>query len=517
MALLTTDWTVDGLILISLSMSVIYFYMTRNYGYWKKLGVKELSPTFFFGNVAPCIMAKQTPEQFIREVHQKNKSERMVGFYVFDQPYLLLRDPELIKDVFIKDFHNFSNKILTGNKRDPLGSKSVFLVRNPPWKYLRQKLSPIFTSGKLKRMFELMIEICQDFDNHLDSLQIDEKVGKPIEIKELYAKFMTDLIGTTAFGMKLNSLTDPNAEFRKRGREMFRSSYKRYLELMSILFIPSLRFLTNPKFFDESGTKFLRESFWDVIHHRKTTGTKRSDLIDLLIEMKKKQDEDPSDNYKLEGDDLVAQAAIFFSGGFETSSTTSSFALYEIAKNQKVQTRLRDEILTGLKKTDGKLTYELVTNLPYFDMVIQEALRMYPVLSWLDRTPDNDYTFSGTGITVKKDTPIILPMRALHMDPNFFPDPETFDPERFSEANKKSIVPCSYFPFGEGPRNCIGGRLGMIQTRLALIKVISKYEVTHCKETISPMKFDNLNVVLNAPGGIYLNFRRIPENEVMVR
>lgn len=113
-----------------------------------------------------------------------------------------------------------------------------------------------------------------------------------MEVMELSAKLMTDLIGTTAFGMNFNSLKDPDAEFRKYGREMFRSTFKRYLQLLSILFIPSLRPYTNAKFFDEEGSKFLRSTFWDVINERIKSGIKRYDLIDMLIEIKNNQEKD---------------------------------------------------------------------------------------------------------------------------------------------------------------------------------------------------------------------------------
>lgn len=89
-------------------------------------------------------------------------------------------------------------------------------------------------------------------------------------------------------------------------------------------------------------------------------------------------------------------------------------------------------------------------------MVIQEVQRMYPVLPWLDRIPEHDYTFSGTNVTLKKGFPVILPLGAMQRDPKYFSSPEKFDPERFSEINKAKITPFTYFPFGEGPRQCIG-------------------------------------------------------------
>lgn len=108
---------------------------------------------------------------------------------------------------------------------------------------------------------------------------------------------MTDLIGIVAFGLNFHSLTDPNAEFRKQGRTMFRGGYRRYMELMSIFFMPILRLLFNGKFFGDEGTEFLRTSFWQVINQRIESGVKRNDLIDILIDIKKDQENDENDNY----------------------------------------------------------------------------------------------------------------------------------------------------------------------------------------------------------------------------
>lgn len=173
MAILTTDWTQDLLLCITLFFFGAYFYLTRNFSYWKKLGVKDLTPSVFFGNLGPCILGRKPPYDFIKEAYQIGEGEKLLGFYAIDQPYLIVRDPEFIRHIFVKDFHNFSNKMLAGEKNDTLGSQNLFLVKNPPWRHIRQKLTPIFTSGKLKKMFDLMLEIHEDFQLYCDSLDID--------------------------------------------------------------------------------------------------------------------------------------------------------------------------------------------------------------------------------------------------------------------------------------------------------------------------------------------------------
>lgn len=95
-------------------------------------------------------------------------------------------------------------------------------------------------------------------------------------------------------------------------------------------------------------------------------------------------------------------------------------------------------------------------SLSYLDMVTSEGLRKYPLLHFLDREAGENYKFSATTVTIEKGTPIIIPMSGIHMDPDYFPDPGLFDPERFSVENKGNILPFTYFPFGAGPRNCIG-------------------------------------------------------------
>jgi cytochrome P450 len=89
-------------------------------------------------------------------------------------------------------------------------------------------------------------------------------------------------------------------------------------------------------------------------------------------------------------------------------------------------------------------------------MIISEVLRMHPVAPMVDRQCCNNITFPEFGLTLEKGASVLIPVRGLHFDPEYFPDPYKFDPERFSDENKQNIRPYTYLPFGEGPRNCIG-------------------------------------------------------------
>ncbi|KDR24549.1 hypothetical protein L798_15032 [Zootermopsis nevadensis] len=156
------------------------------------------------------------------------------------------------------------------------------------------------------------------------------------------------------------------------------------------------------------------------------------------------------------GDILVAQAAIFFTAGFEANAATIAFILYELAMQPHLQTRLREEVLDAMDKNEGTLTYDGVRDMEYLHMVVSEVVRKYPPMPILDRVPNRDYVIPGTNITIEKGTAVYVPLLGLHMDPAVYPGPEHFDPERFSEKNRTTRHPFMYLPFGEGPKNCIG-------------------------------------------------------------
>lgn len=103
-----------------------------------------------------------------------------------------------------------------------------------------------------------------------------------------------------------------------------------------------------------------------------------------------------------------------------------------------------------------KIFFLQINGLQYLDMVVSETLRMYPILPILDRKTMNDYKIPGTNLIIEKGIPVFIPLLGLHYDQKYFPKPQLFDPDRFSEENRNSRTNYVYMPFGEGPRNCIG-------------------------------------------------------------
>lgn len=134
---------------------------------------------------------------------------------------------------------------------------------------------------------------------------------------------------------------------------------------------------------------------------------------------------------------------------------------------------------------------------------------MYPALPYLDRECTVPYQFPGTKVHVDVGTVVIIALDGMQRDPEYFKDPDTYDPERWNEENRSNIIPYTYLPFGEGPHNCIGARFGSLSTKVGLINILKDFEVLPCDKTKIPLEIDPRGFLTTIKGGIYLNMRKI--------
>lgn len=154
-------------------------------------------------------------------------------------------------------------------------------------------------------------------------------------------------------------------------------------------------------------------------------------------------------------ENIAAQVFLFYIAGTETSASAISFTLYELAKNPNLMKRAQDEIDEALAKNNGDLCYDLISGLEFLDLCIKETTRMYPGLPILNRECTKDYKIPGSKYVITKGTAIVISMMGLHRDEKYFPQADTFDPDRFTDE-KHAYNEKAFIPFGEGPRNCVG-------------------------------------------------------------
>ena len=296
-----------------------------------------------------------------------------------------------------------------------------------------------------------------------------------------------------------SGLEDPNSEFLKHGRRLFDLSTIELLKFFLAIGLPGLCRKLGVRQNPKEPTDFFLATLLQTMDYREKNDIKRNDFVSMLLGLKE----------HFTKEELAAEGFLVYSGGFETSSTLITFTLFELAINPDIQDQLREEIKSGLEENDGKLTYDLLFGFKYLDMVVNESLRKYPPISSLARKSVKDYKIAGTDLVIPKGTTIEMPTYSLHHDPEYYPEPSKFDPERFSPENEKSRVPFTFLPFGDGPRNCIGLRFGIMQSKVAIVKLLQKFKFTPNLKSPIPMKFEPASPFLAPVGGMWLSLQKI--------
>uniref|UniRef100_A0A2S2QKW6 Putative Cytochrome p450 n=1 Tax=Sipha flava TaxID=143950 RepID=A0A2S2QKW6_9HEMI len=453
-------WWSDSILQVSAAVAVAlllwYRYLTCTYGKWKGLGVPGPEPEVFFGNFADIVKGRTPLVAFVHQLYNRYHGRRYFGVYGGREPLLIIRDPGIVHDVMVKDFSSFYDRTAddVSFKHDKLFNH-LFNMRGEQWKALRSKLSPTFTTTKLRSMMADINDCSRRLIDNLNE-QITKNNGI-VDVSEVSAQLTTDTIGRCAFGLDCNSLADPNSEFRRAGRDIFKTTWK-------IVILDFIRTIGLGRLLDLFRMRGLPDHIYDFFDNLLETTMKqhesgensRNDFISVLVKLKNDEKQNEQ-NKKLFTDDILsANTFIFFVAGYETSASTISYCLYELAKNQEVQEKLRQQIMETLYANDGKLSYDIIKDMKYMDMVINETLRMHPPVPVLNRVCSKKYTIADSNVTFNVGDKLMIPIYALHHDPNYYPDPEVFDPERFTDENKNSRPLGTFIPFGDGPRICIG-------------------------------------------------------------
>ncbi|XP_053608538.1 cytochrome P450 6B6-like [Plodia interpunctella] len=501
---------------VLIGIVLLYLYNVRTFNYWTKRGVKHVTPMVFVGSTLDVYLQKKSVTQLCAEIYVNHPKEKIVGMFWSTKPVLVIRDPNIIKSILIADFYHFYKRgVMPGNTLEPL-LRNLFFAEGDLWRLLRQRLTPAFTSGKLKAMFPLITERAENLRTRTLNAALE---GRALDARDLMARYTTDFIGACGFGLDANSLNDEDSAFRKLGADIFHFGLRENLKLLIKDMFPN--FTDNIKFFDRLEDKII-DLVIDIQKQRNYQPSKRNDFIDLMLECKKKGKivGDSIENFNKNGspkgaevdlDDVImaAQVFVFFAAGFETSSSATSYTLHQLAYYPEVQKKVQKEIDTVLTKYDDKLSYDAIKEMTYLEWTFKEALRLFPSLGFLIRTCVKPYTIPEVNVPIDKEVRVIIPVQALHTDPQYWNKPDEFRPERFHPDEFNDVAKSIYMPFGEGPRSCIGERLGLMQSLAGLAAVLSRFTVEPAPETKRyPSVETRADIVQAIDGGLPLMFRQ---------
>uniref|UniRef100_A0A1I8M8U8 Cytochrome P450 n=1 Tax=Musca domestica TaxID=7370 RepID=A0A1I8M8U8_MUSDO len=502
------------MLLIASVFLTIFVYFAWKGSYWQRHGVRGPRGWPLVGNMWSFITGRQHYGDVYQQIYNAYPELPYIGIYrLFGEPAILLRSSEMIKEVMIRNFQHFQDNVLWVNpERDPVVTCNPFIAKGEKWRTMRNELVPIFTPNKVKSSFPHIENVCRKLMAHVN----ENMKTNCFEAKDLFSKYTLDVIASSAYGLDGQTFTNTNSDFTTLVEHIFMPNPYSLLDSIVLLFSPTLGNLIKYTYFPKNVANWLQSIVMNILSLRlekeETEETKRlekieySDFIQWLIENKRKQNE-PVDKAT-----IVGHCSTFLLEGFETSSSLMAFALYQYAINPLEQQKVLNEIDEVLKRYDGKLCYEALQEMSYLEATMYETLRLHAPMMALLKHCTKSFELpaqhrGGQSFWVPEGMVCIVPVKAVHYDPDIYADPLSFQPERFM-GDKDKRPPCSFLGFGEGPRMCPGGRFGLAQSKAGIVAVLSKYSVHVAdKAQGKPLKIAPTTFLTAAENGIWIKFR----------
>merc|ERR1712168_505965 len=329
------------------------------------------------------------------------------------------------------------------------------------------------------------------------------------EMKKYAGGFTLDVIATTQFGLDLNAHGSENNLFTHHVNELTNFRISNIVNIMH-MFVPWLckvvekivgnRIAQHPRkteiFFETTAKK--------IMYMDNGSDKSKPNLLKILKNSQREErllNKDNLTNYELSDDEIVANAAFFIAAGNDTTANTLSFLFYHLALHPEVQERVLQEI-ESVFGNETTVTSEKLMELKYLEMCIDETLRIYPPALFTSRQAKYDTMYKD--VKILKNWTVLIPIRAIHMDAEKWPEPDKFDPDRFLPEVKAGRDPTYFMPFGAGPRECIGKRLAYLEMKILVVTALRKVRLMECDKTEKPLSLDPDTALIKPIHGIWL-------------
>lgn len=399
-------------------------------------------------------------------------------------PSIVVTDPEIIKQITVKEFWKFANRPPFVKPNPPLNS-GLFIARDETWRRIRHTLTPTFTASKLKHI----VPIIENASEKLKTkMQKYAETGESVDVVRLFSLFALDVIMRAAFGMENDIQMNPDPVLVEKARNVFQTPlWVRFFSMFPFwgYFSRYAKIL--------QGIDYFLEIVKSILQERRTKGfTGSKDLVHLML---KAHEEHVDGVSKLSENEIMAQSIVFLVAGFETTGNTLTSTAYYLATNPEVQDRLIREIDELMETSEDVPLYDLVQKAGYMDQVISEVLRIAGPAFLIFRECEEDTIIKG--IRFPKGCGVSIPSYVLHRDPGFWDNPLEFNPDNFSPEAKEKRDPFAFLPFGVGPRQCIGMRLALLELKIGLLQVMQRFKFERAPETVE--KLEHRAVLIMSP------------------
>ncbi|XP_046870586.1 thromboxane-A synthase isoform X2 [Hypomesus transpacificus] len=512
---------------------LLYWYSVYPYSVLARCGIGHPKPSPFFGNM---FMFRQG--FFGCHTELVKQYGRVCGYYLGRRAVVVVADPDMLREIMVKQFTSFPNRMTIRSATKPM-SDCLLMLKNQHWKRVRSVLTPSFSSAKMREMVPLINTATESL---LRNLEVHAESGESFDIHRCFGCFTMDVIASVAFGTQVDSQNDPEDPFVHHAQKFFSFSFFRPIMFVFIAFPFLIAPLANiiPNKRRDDMNSFFISCIQKIITQRDESPPeqRRRDFLQLMLDSRSSRDcvslehfdvvnhadelphapregvqEPPRTSQgqkrQMTEDEIVGQAFIFLLAGYETSSNTLAFICYLLAIHPDCQLRLQREVDDFYTRHDAP-DYANVQELKYLDMVICEALRLYPPGFRFARDVDQDCVVNGQFLP--KGATLEIPAGFLHYDPEHWPEPDKFIPERFTPEAKANRHPFVYLPFGAGPRSCVGMRLAQLEIKMSLVHVFRRFNIVACSDTKVPLELKSFTT-LGPKNGIYVKItRRDPED-----
>ncbi|NP_001291324.1 cytochrome P450 CYP72A219-like [Sesamum indicum] len=478
----------SSLALISCAVALVYAWKILNWVWFRprklekilrQQGFKGNSYKLFFGDFnelkAMTKEAKSKPMSFSHEIVPrvapsiiktvKNYGEQ--SFLWFGpRPAVIVLDPEMVREILSK---SYVFQMPGGNPTSRMLARGIASYETDKWAKHRRLINPAFHVEKLKHMVPAFYLSCADMLSKWEKIVPREGLCE-LDVWPYLQTLTSDAISRTAFGSSY--------EEGRRIFELQKEQAELIMEALRTVCIPGSRFLPTKN--NKRMNKIVREvesSVLGIINKRmkaiKAGETAGDDLLGLLLESNLKEIEQHGNKFGMSLKEVIEECKLFYFAGQETTSTLLVWTMILLSKHKDWQERARDEVLQlfGRDKPD----YQELNHLKIVSMIFHEVLRLYPPGVMLNRISMKESTLGK--VTLPAGVQLLMPAVLLHHDRKIWgDDAEEFKPERFSEGVSKATQgQLVYFPFGWGPRICIGQSFAMLEAKLAMAMILQHY------------------------------------------